>query len=324
MLRVAVTDDWQNAAAGCADWSALAGVGEVEFFSRPFANEREAARALADFDVILPMRERMQFPRSLLQQLPRVRLLALTGMGTRHVDIEYCNERGILCCGSGAYSPAATAEFTLALILAAARHVPRADAAMRVGEFQENVPLGLVLEGATLGIIGLGRIGARVASYGRALGMRVLAWSQNLTEEQAKNAGAERATKERLLQQSDIVSLHLILSERSRNIVGATELALMKPGAILVNTSRGPLIDETALLASLHAGRIIAAVDVYNEEPLPPQHPLRSAPNTVLTPHLGFGTSQVFAVFYRESVENIQAFMRGTPLRVLNPEALKR
>jgi len=238
--------------------------------------------------------------------------------------MEYCNQRGILCCGSGSsYSPAAPAELTLGLMLAAARHIAAADAAIRAGEFQEHIGFGTVLEGRTLGLIGLGRIGSRVAAYGRALGMQVIAWSQHLTDEHAHSVGAKLVTKDALLQHADVVSLHLIYSARSRHTLGATELALMKQGAILVNTSRGPLIDEAALLVSLLAGRITAALDVYNEEPLPADHPLRTLDNTVLTPHLGFVTQPRFAEFYGQSVENILGYINHAPLRVLNPEVTR-
>lgn len=325
MLQVAVIDDWQNVAHSCADWQALQGKARLQFFASSFRDESEAARCLADFDIVVPMRERTRFTMTLLQQLPRLKMLALTGMATRHVDLEYCNQRGILCCGSSAApSAAAPAELTLALMLAAARHIAAGDAAIRNNGFQEHIGFGMVLEGKTLGVIGLGRIGARVAAYGRALGMQVLAWSQHLTDEQARNAGAKLVTKDALLQHADVVSLHLVYSERSRNTLGATELALMKQGAILVNTSRGPLIDETALLESLLAGRIVAALDVYNQEPLPAEHPLRTLDNTVLTPHLGFVTEATFREFYGQSVENIVAYIKQAPLRVLNPEAWRQ
>jgi len=323
MLQVAVIDDWQDVARKCADWRSLETRANVKFFRTPFKDQHEAVMQLRDAEVIVPMRERTQLDRSLLEQLPRLKLLALTGMGTKHVDVEYCTQHRILCCGSSTTRSPATAELTLGLILAAARHVAAGDGAMRNGEFQEHLPFGTVLEGKTLGVIGLGTIGARVAGYGRALGMQVLAWSENLTDERASHAGAKLVTKDALLQQSDVVTLHLVLSERTHNIIGATELALLKQGAILVNTARGPLIDETALLESLLAGRIVAALDVFNQEPLPPDHPLRTLKNTVLTPHLGFNTAATFRDFYRQSVENISAYIDGAPTRVLNPEALR-
>jgi phosphoglycerate dehydrogenase-like enzyme len=317
-ISVAVTDDWQRAARAAADWSALETRARVQFFSEPFADEAAAAAALAPFAVIVPMRERMQFPRSLLERLPQLRMLALTGHSARHIDMAYCAAHGIVCCGSGAYSPAAPAELTLGLMLAASRQIAAGDAAMRNGEFQSGIAPGQVLEGQTLGVIGLGRIGARVAAYARALGMQVIAWSTNMSEPQAQQAGATRVSKSELLRRADIVSLHLMLSERSRGTLGAAELALMKPGALLVNTSRGPLVDEPALLAALRAGKIHAALDVYDREPLPAGHPLRSVPNTVLTPHLGFTTQRTFAEFYGQCVENILAFLDGHPIRIVS------
>jgi phosphoglycerate dehydrogenase-like enzyme len=317
-LNVAVIDDWQGVAQHCADWSPLQRRAEVTFESRPFADDEERVRALAAADIIVPMRERTQFHRQLLERLPRLRMLALTGYGLRHVDAAYCDEHAIICSASGAYAPAGTAEFTLGLLLAAARHIPQADAAMRRGDFQAQMPLGTVLEGSTLGIIGLGRIGARLAAYGRALGMHVIAWSQNLSSERAREAGAEYCSKDELLRQADVITLHLVLSDRTRGIIGAQEFAAMKPGALLINTSRGPLVQEAALIEALRSGRITAGLDVYDQEPLPSQHALRSMPNVVLTPHLGFCTTSAFAQFYGESIENILGFLDGTPLRVVN------
>ena len=316
-MRVAVIDDWQEVAQGCADWNRLEGRARVTFFAEPFTNEAAAATALAGFEVIVPMRERTKFTRSLLERLTDLRLLALTGYGTRHIDTAYCAERGIVCCGSGAYSPAGTAEYALALLLAAARHVPQADAAMRAGRFQQQIPLGKVLEGKVLGVLGLGRIGARVAAFGQALGMKVIAWSSNLTAERTAELGVEYVAKHELFARADAVTLHLVLSPRSQGIVGATEIAAMKPGAILVNTSRGPLIDEAALLSALREGRITAALDVYDQEPLPAGHELRRLGHVVLSPHLGFCTSEGFEVFYGESLENIFGWLSGTPLRVI-------
>ena len=316
-LEVAVIDDWQNAARAAADWSKLETRARVQFFSEPFTDEDAAAAALAPFTVIVPMRERLPFPRSQLRRLPRLRLLALTGYGTRHVDMSYCAEHGIVCCGSGSSSPTGPAELTLGLMLAASRQIAAGDAAMRHDGFQGGIALGRTLEGQTLGVIGLGRIGARVAAYARAFGMRVIAWSSNLTDQQAQQAGVLHVNKDELLRQADIVSVHLVLSARSRATLGAAELALMKPGALLVNTSRGALIDEAALLDALGSGRIRAALDVYDQEPLPVGHPLRTARNTVLTPHLGFTTERTFSQFYGESVENILAYLDGHPIRVV-------
>jgi phosphoglycerate dehydrogenase-like enzyme len=325
-IRVAVTDDWQNAARDVADWSKLKDRAEVVFFPRHYApgDEEQAVQDLKDFDIILPTRERSRFAESLIARLPRLKMMSLTGTRAPNVDQDACTKRGIVCTfTSGGHSPAPAAEMSLALLLAAARKVPAGDAAMRAGRFQEGIPPGINLEGRTLGLVGLGRIGAYMARYGQALGMRVLAWSQNLTDEKAKAAGAERVDKERLFAESDAVSVHLVLGPRSRGLIGAADFARMKKGAIFINTSRGPIVDEAALIAALREGRIIAALDVYDIEPLPRDHPLRTLPNTVLTPHVGFTTVEGLNVFYQHAIENILAFLDGKLTNVANPDALK-
>ncbi|MBS0562525.1 MAG: D-2-hydroxyacid dehydrogenase family protein [Proteobacteria bacterium] len=323
MTKVAVLDDWQGVARASADWSALQARAEVTFHAQAFDDEDHAARALADTEIVLSMRERTAFPASLLARLPKLRMLGTTSARTATVDMAACTKHGVVVCnttsGPGLH---ATAELALGLLIAAMRHIPAGDAAIRAGRFQDGVPTGGALHGKTLGLLGLGRIGAMVAGYGHALGMTVLAWSQNLTAEKAAEHGATLTPKNELLARADAVSLHLVLSGRTRGIVGAAELALMKPGAILINTSRGPLVDEAALLAALHAGRIVAGLDVFDREPLPANHPLRTAPNTVLMPHLGYGVREVWAQFYPESVENALAFLDGKPVRVMNPEVL--
>ena len=321
-MRVAVMDDWQGVALGSTDWSALQARAEVVVLPQPFADEDAAASGLAGFEVLIPMRERTPLPGSLIARLPKLRLVALTGGRSPSLDIEACTRHGVQVCNTGGErSSIGTAELTLGLLLAAARRIPEGDAAIRAGRFQDGVGVGPVLDGRTLGIIGLGRIGTRVAAYGRALGMEVLAWSRSLDAEAAGRGGAALASKDGLLARSDAISLHVPLSPASRGLIGAAELARMKPGAILVNTSRGPLVDQAALLEALHAGRIQAALDVYDQEPLAPDHPLRHAPNTVLTPHVGYGTTDTFRQFYGESVENVLAFLDGVPIRVLNPAA---
>lgn len=322
MISIAVTDDWQNIAPQCADWSALNGRATVRFYTRPLGSEDAAATELAPYDIIIPMRERLSFPTSLLQRLPRLRMLALTGMGLRHVDVAYCNRQGIVCTGSGLYSPAATAELALGLMIAAARHIASGDAAIRGGGFQEHTPLGLGLAGRTLGVIGMGRIGTQMAAYGKALGMRVIGWGRSFDAARAAGTAAEAVDKETLLRHADAVSIHLTYSEQTRDFLGAAELALLKPGTIVINTSRGPIINEAALLQALTARRLIAALDVFDVEPLPADHPLRRAPNTVLTPHLGFNTRDTFEAFYRQSIENILGFLQRQPARVLNPESV--
>ncbi len=321
-IRIAVLDDTQDVALASADWSALQAQAEVTVFREPFADEDAAAGALKPFAVIVPMRERTPFPASLIARLPALRIVALTGQRAPSLDIAACTARGVLVCNTGMDSGAATAELAFALVLACARALPRADAAMRAGLWHEGVPLGTVLSGKRLGIMGLGKLGTRVAGFGRAFGMDVVAWSQNLTEEAARERGARRVERDELLSTSDVVSIHLVLSDRTRGLIGREELARLIDGAILVNTSRGPIVDEAALLAELASGRIRAGLDVFDREPLPADHPLRRLPNAVLTPHLGYATAGVFAQVYRESVENILAFLAGAPIRVVNPQAL--
>lgn len=320
MTNVAVLDDWQRVARSSADWSALERRARVEFFHDASAGIDDVASRLAAFDIILSMRERTPFSRTLVERLPRLRMFSLTGARAASIDTQAMMSHGItVCYTGGGRSGANTAELTLGLMLAAVRRIPAGDAAIRAGRFQEGVDPGFDLAGKTLGIIGLGRIGALMARYARALDMHVLAWSQNLTALAASAAGAVLVDKESLLAQSDIVTLHLVLSDRTRGVISAAELMKMKPGAVLLNTSRGPLVDEASLLAALRAGRLIAGLDVFDQEPLPIDHPLRSAPNTVLTPHLGYGTTETFRDFYQQGVENALAFLDGKPVRVMEP-----
>jgi phosphoglycerate dehydrogenase-like enzyme len=245
-------------------------------------------------------------------------MFGLTGARAALIDIAGMIERGIVVCYTdGGPSVQSTAELALALMLAAARRIPQGDAAVRAGKFQRGTPTGFMLAGKTIGLLGLGRIGAQMAGYCNALGMRVLAWSQNLTDERAAAAGASRVAKHELLAASDVVSLHLVISDRTRGILGAAELGAMKRGAILVNTSRGPLVDEAALIAAVQSGRLFAALDVYHREPLRTDYPLISCPNTVLTPHLGYSVVEVYAEYYQQSVENALAYLEGKPIRVL-------
>ena len=319
MTKVAVLDDWQGVARPSADWTPLEARAEVVFFHEAFETEAAAAAGLASFDIILSMRERTPLPGSLIDKLPKLRMLGITGKQNASLDLAACVARGIVVSNttSGGGGSASTAELALGLMLAAARAIPAGDAAIRRGGFQDGVPVGIGLAGKTLGVIGVGRLGSHMARFGAALGMTVLGWSQNLTPEAAAAAGATHTSKEELLAQSDAVSLHMVLSPRSRGMIGRTDIARMKPGAILINTSRGPLIDEEALVEAVTAGRIVAALDVFDREPLPPNHPLRHAPNTVLTPHLGYGVAEVWADFYPQSVENALAFLDGSPIRVI-------
>lgn len=314
MTKIAVLDDWQDIARDCADWSELQRQAEVVFFQRPFASAEETVAALADCDAILAMRERTGFPIEVIDRLPRLRFFNMTGRRARGLD-EMLRRGIVVSITGGGEGGEDTAEHTLALMLSAVRHVPEGDAAIRAGRFQEGVPPGLRLAGKTLGILGLGLIGRRVARYARALEMNVLAWSRSMTPEKAAEADAVPVSQEQLYVHSDIVSLHLVLSPSTSGIVAAADIARMRQGALLVNTSRAPLIEEAALLAALHAHRVRAALDVFAEEPLPPDHPLRQAPNTVLTPHVGYGTIEAYRHFYRTSVENTLAFLGGAPIR---------
>jgi phosphoglycerate dehydrogenase-like enzyme len=322
--KIAVLDDSQGVAAASADWGRLAGRAEVTILGEPFATQDDAARVLAPFDILVPMRERTPFPAALINRLPKLRMIALTGPRSPSLDIAACTARGIVVCNTGGdHSSTATAELTFGLMLAGARGLGAGHANMRGGLWHEGMPMGFALGGKTLGVIGLGKLGLRVAKFAQAFGMDVVAWSQNLTAEAATAAGCRRVEKAELLAMSDVVTIHLVLSDRSRGLIGAGELALMKPGTLLVNTSRGPIVNEVALLAALREGRIRAALDVYDQEPLPRDHPLRTAPNVLLAPHLGYCSDAVFRQFYGESLENIEGFLAGTPLRVMNPEALK-
>ncbi|MGH7120138.1 MAG: D-2-hydroxyacid dehydrogenase family protein [Acetobacteraceae bacterium] len=323
-MRVAVLDDWQRVARKGADWSQLtARKVEVSFFSGPLVPEEKAAEALTEYEFLVAMRERMAFPETLIARLPNLRMITLTGRRSALLDLEACTRRGVLVCNTGGeLSAAATAEIALGLLIAAMRQVAAADASVRAGRFQSGIGAGTVLEGRTLGLIGLGRIGTRMARYGAALGMKVLGWSPHLTAERAVAAGAELRSKEQLLEESDAVSLHLVLSEQTRGLLGAGDLARLKQGAVLINTARFPLIVETALLAALRANRITAALDVFPEEPLPPSHPLLECPNTVFTPHLGYCTKEVYEQFYTEGIANILAFLDGKPIRMMNEAAL--
>jgi len=325
MTRVAVLDDWQGIARTSADWSGLQSRAEVVFFPEAFADEDDAATQLADFEIVLSMRERTPLPGSLIDRLPKLKMLGMTGARNLSLDTPACRARGVVVCNThgGGYADSATAELALGLLISAARGLAVGDATIRAGGFQMGVPVGIGLAGKTIGIVGLGRLGGYMASYCRALRMQVVAWSTNLTQEKAGAAGAKLVSKEELMAVSDAISIHMVLSPRSRGLIGAADIARMKPGAILVNTSRGPIVDEAAMLAALHAGRIVAALDVYDREPLPKDHPLRSAPNTVLSPHLGYCVKETWDGFYPQMIENAVGFLDGKPVRVTNPEVLK-
>ncbi len=309
-LRVAVCDDYQRVALEMADWSRLGDDVEIVAFDLPLAGD-EAAAALADFDVLCLMRERMAIPRALLARLPRLKFIAVTGSHAGVIDAAAAAERGVGVALTDPAASASAAEHTWALVLALARNIVVEDRNMREGRWQTT--LGFRLQGRTLGLLGLGNLGAKVTSYGRAFDMNIIAWSANLTAERAAAAGARLVSKEDLLRTADVVSVQLKLSDRTRGLIGAREFALMKPTAVLVNTSRGPIIDEAAMIEALRAGRIAgAALDVYDREPLPADHPLRAAPNTVLTPHIGFVTEQSYRDFYGRIVGRILEWRAAT------------
>lgn len=319
MKRIAVLDDWQGIAEAAADWSAIRTRAEVVFLRDHLGTPEQTAAALQGFDAIVAMRERTRLHADVIARLPDLKLLSFTGARNAAVDIAACTAQGIVVCNTTTTrSSHGTAELTLGLILAAQRRIPQGDAEMRAGRFQANVPPGPEMAGATLGLVGLGNIGARVARFALAMDMKVIAWSQNLTQDRAAAIGATRVDKAELFAQADVISIHLVLSERTRHIVAAPEIGAMKPGALLVNTSRGPHIDTAALLPALEQGRIRAALDVYDQEPLPAHHPLRRAPGTVLSPHLGYVTAENMPELYRASVENLRAWLDGAPIRVVN------
>ncbi|MFE2695288.1 D-2-hydroxyacid dehydrogenase family protein [Streptomyces mirabilis] len=316
-FRCAVLDDFQNVARTCADWSTLSDRVEVVSFAEHFATEDELASALADFDFVVTLRERVPFPDSLLNRLPRLKLLIASGMRNSVIDYAAAKAGGVTVCGTQS-SSTPPVELTWALLLGLARGIVQENNALRDGgPWQSTV--GADLHGRTLGLLGLGKIGSRVAQIGLAFGMEVTAWSQHLTKERADEVGIELASsKEELLASSDFISLHLALSDRTRGLLGAAELALLKPTAYLINTSRAAIVDQDALLAALHEGRIAGAgVDVFDVEPLPGNHPMRTAPRLLATPHLGYVSRANYARYYGQAVEDIQAYLDGEPVRVL-------
>jgi len=315
MARVALLDDYQGVALGMADWKSLPRGTDVVAFPDHLDDESDLAARLADFDIVMAMRERTPFTRALLGRLPKLKLLITAGMRNASIDMKAAAERGVIVCGTAGL-PYPTAELAWGLILALMRRIPAEDRAVRDGRWQTTVGLGL--NGKTLGVLGLGTLGSRAARVGGAFEMQVLAWSANLTAERAAEVGATLVSKDELLARSDIVSIHLVLGERTRGLIGARELGLMKRTAYLVNTSRGPIVDEAALVRALRDGTIAGAgLDVFDTEPLPKDHPFRSLPNTVITPHLGYVTEETYRIFYGQAVEDIQAFLRGEPARVL-------
>ena len=315
--RCAVLDDYQDIALASADWSSVIGEIDVRVFNEPFATPEEAKRALAGFHIICAMRERTPFPRDLIESLPDLKLLITTGAKNNSFDLVAAGERGVLVCSTGGYGNP-TVGIVFGLMLELTRRIGFENARMKAGA-RWQVTLGTDLDGLTLGIVGLGKLGRRVATVAQAFGMKVVAWSQNLTAEACRAAGVEYAAKDELFATADIVSVHLVLSPRSRGLIGAAELALMKPTAYLINTARGPIVDEGALIAALSERRIGGAgLDVFATEPLPVDHPFRKLDNVVLTPHLGYVSRQNYARFFADTVEDIRAFLDGKPVRVIS------
>ncbi len=321
-MRVAVLDDYHNAAADMADWSSLPAGVEVTYFPDHLNDEDALAERLAGFDIVMGMRERTPFPRALLARLPNLRCLITTGARNASFDIDAATEMGITVCGTPGAGEG-PAELTWGLIIGLLRRITDEDRRTRC-EGKWGVHVGAGLQGKTLALLGLGHIGSLVARVGNAFDMRVIAWSQNLTEERAAECGAALVDKDTLFRAGDVVSVHVRLSERTRGLVGAHELGLMKPSAILVNISRGPIVDEPALVRALeHRAIAGAALDTFDVEPLPVNHPLLTLNNTLITPHVGYVTDDGYRAFYTGVVENIRAFAAGEPVRVINPEVLQ-
>ncbi|MBT2372943.1 D-2-hydroxyacid dehydrogenase family protein [Pseudomonas fluorescens] len=314
-VRIAVIDDWQNVASGVVDWSVLEAVGQVSFLHDYPAETSTMIERLQQFDVICLMRERSTFDQALLQGLPNLKLLVTGGMRNAAVDIPAAKALGIQVCGTDSYKQAAP-ELTWALIMASTRNLMAEANSLRAGEWQQG--LGGDLYGKTLGILGLGSIGQRIAQFGRVFGMRVIAWSENLTPERATESGVTWVSKRELFEQADVLSIHLVLSDRSRGLVDAQALGWMKPTARLVNTARGPIVDEPALIDALVSGRLAgAALDVFDQEPLPVDHPFRQLANVLATPHVGYVSEQNYQQFYAQMIEDIQAWASGLPIRLL-------
>ena len=317
MPRVAILDDYQNVAKSYGDWSKLDPSAQVTMFHNNLATVDEAAAALAPFDVVVLMRERMAMPAKLIDRLPNLKLIITTGGSNRSLDKDHAKAKGIVCCFTrGGDSTATTVETAFALLLGHGRGLVHEDRMMREGKWQTTIPH--TIAGKTLGVVGLGRLGARMARVAKAFEMNVIAWSANLTPEKAAAAGAEYATKEDLFRRSDYVSVHLVLSDRSRGLIGAPEFALMKKTAVIINTSRGPIIDEKAMLAALSEKRIGGAgLDVYDVEPLPADHPLRKLDNATLSPHLGYVSDATYHEYFEDVIDNVSNWMKGAPSRVL-------
>jgi phosphoglycerate dehydrogenase-like enzyme len=313
-MKLAILDDYQRVALKYADWESLKGV-EVTVFDKPL---QDPAKQLAAFDIVCLMRERTPFPRALIDKLPNLKFVSLTGARSPSLDSQALKERGVPVSNTrSAGGGTSTVELTWGLIIAGARGLAKGERNMRSGRWHEGLSPGFSLAGKRLGLLGLGNIGARVAAIGKAFGMECAAWSQNLTADKAKSAGVQLVSKEELFAGSDVVTIHLVLSERTRGLVRAEDLERMKPGAVLVNTSRGPIVVEPDLLKVLKTGKLHAALDVYEREPLLADHALRSMDNVTLSPHLGYVHEDNYRIFYSDTVENVAAWLAGRPIRLL-------
>jgi phosphoglycerate dehydrogenase-like enzyme len=315
-LRCAITDDYLNLSTNVADWSPIQDRVDVTVFNEPFASVEAAAGALKDFEIVCAMRERTPFPRALFAALPNLKLMITSGMRNAAIDMEAAKEHNVVLCGTQ-WGRDPTAPLTMGLILELTRNIGRENARMHAGERLQKF-VGLEIEGRTLGVVGLGKLGSKVSKLAQAFGMNVIAWSPNLTPERCKEVGVGYASKEELFATADIVTIHVVLSQRSRGLVGRDDLARMKPTSYLVNTARGPIVDEAALLETLQQRKIAGAgIDVFSVEPLPVDHPFRKLDNIVLTPHLGYVTEEGFRNHYRQMVEGIDAWLKGEPVRRL-------
>jgi phosphoglycerate dehydrogenase-like enzyme len=316
-LRCAILDDYQNVALSMADWSKVTSDLDIQVFNKPLGPADNVVMALQGFGIACAMLERTAFPRAVIERLPDLKLLITTGMRNASIDLEAATERGLVVCGTPSFGNG-TAAIATGLMLDLPRRINYENARLRAGSFWQTT-IGLDLEGMTLGLLGLGRLGIRMAEIGRAFKMNIVAWSQNLTPERCKEAGAEHVSRDDLFRRADFLSIHMQLSERTRGLIGASELGLMKPTAFLINTSRGPIVEEAALLSALRERRIAGAgLDVFDIEPLPIDHPFRSLDNVVLTPHVGYVTEQNYRAFFAGIVDDIRAFLDGKPIRVLS------
>lgn len=316
MMRVAILDDYQGVALKLADWQSLHPAAQMQAFTDHIADPDALAHRLHVFECIVLMRERTPFPRPLFERLPNLRLLVTAGMRNASIDLTAATAGGVQVCGTDMLGHA-TAELTWGLIIGLVRHIPQEDRATRAGRWQTT--LGIGLKGKTLGLVGLGKLGGQVARIGQAFGMETIAWSQNLSAERAAELGTRRVSKEELFAQADVISVHLVLSDRSRGLVGKADFARMKPTAYFVNTSRGPIVDEDALVAALREKRIAgAAIDVFEPEPIAKDHPLLALENAIVTPHIGYVIEEGYRLLYQQAVEGIRAFLDGKLLRPLN------